>query len=255
MEVVGARLPERKPGAPGCTLQSLGPRAQIALGSPQLASSLSRQRREAPERGRCSSRGFSGKGYGPGHTGCLSCCLPAACGARLCLREQGPRVDPGWQGTACHILVDSMQSQSWLPSWSGRERRGAGLPRRKLCRERRREPRRFQSRSWGSLGLPGWWGMYSRAWRLGSSAAGLQRVMNSRQEASRRKMQAKAMSMGRGSTVSTGLPRGTGVVRGLGPSVLMAPATGMGQKLRGESSGPRAGERNIDGAWALLNEE
>lgn len=171
--------------------------------------------------------GLPGKGLGPGHTACRGRCLPAACGARLCLREEGPRLGPGWRRAACHILVDSVQSQSWLLPWSGRERCGAGRPRLTLCRERRREPRRVQSRSWGSLGLPGWWGMRSRAWRLGSSTAGLQRVMSSRQEASRRKMQAKAMSTGRGTAASTGLP-GVPVVRGLGPSVLMAPATGMG---------------------------
>ena len=87
--------------------------------------------------------------------------------------------------------------------------------------------------------------MHSRAWQLGSSAVGLQRVKKSRQEASRRKMQAKAMSTGRGSAASTGLPGVTGVMRGLGPPVLMAPAIGMEQKLRGTSAGPRAGE----GTW------
>lgn len=158
-------------------------------------------------------------------------------------------MDRSWKrgGTPSHIhiLVDSVQSQPWLSSWSGRGRRGEGRPRRKLCREQRRDPRRFQSRSWGSLELPGWWGMHSRAWRLGSSAAGLQNVMNSRQVARRRKMQAKAMSMGRGPAAAKGIPGATGAVRkvkGLGPSVLMAPATKVGQKLRGRSAGPRAGE-------------
>lgn len=148
-------------------------------------------------------------------------------------------------GTPHHISVDSVQSQPWLSSWYGRGRGGDGRPRRKLCREQRREPRRFQSLSWGSLELTGWWGMHSRAWRLGSSEVGLQRVMNSRQVARRRKMQARAMSTGRGPAAAKGLPGVTGAVRklrGLGPSVLMAPATGMGQTLRGKSAGPRAGE-------------
>ena len=143
-------------------------------------------------------------------------------------------MDPGVGGHSCHIFVDSVQSQSSWSSLPGRGRLGAGQPRRKLCRERRSEPRRFQSRSWGSLGLPGWCGMHSQAQRrLGSSAAGLQRVMNSRQVASRRKLQARAMSTGMGSTASESLPGVTGAVRkerGLGPSVLMAPATRMGQK-------------------------
>lgn len=85
--------------------------------------------------------------------------------------------------------------------------------------------------------------MHSRARRcVGSSAAGLQRVMNSKQLASRRKMQARAMSMGRGSAASVLLPGVTGAVRkarGLGPCVLMAPATGRGQELRGKSVEPR----------------
>lgn len=67
-------------------------------------------------------------------------------------------------------------------------------------------------------------------------------------------MQAKAMSTGRGAAASTGLP-GVPVVRGLEPSVLMAPATGMGQKLRGKSAGLKPGEGNMGGGWALLNSE
>lgn len=58
-------------------------------------------------------------------------------------------------------------------------------------------------------------------------------------------MLARAMSTGRGSAASDGLPGVTGTVRkarGLGASILMAPATGMGQKLRGKSAEPRAGK-------------
>lgn len=159
---------------------------------------------------------------------------PVAPGSFLGSRACGWILEQG--DSPHHILVDSVQLQSWLSPWAGRGRRGAGRPRRKLCRdrERRSELRRFQSRSWGSLGLPGWWGMHSRARRRrGSSAAGLQRVMKSRQVASRRKMQARAMSTGRGYTTSEGLPLVAGAVRkvkGLGPSELMAPAKGMGQK-------------------------
>lgn len=249
----GCLLAREEPWGPACSLQSLGPGSRLPLPTP--ASSLiisSSSGRVCREEGVLP--GLPGKGLGPGHRGCRGRCLPATCGARLCPREGGPRPDPGQRRAACHILVDSVQSQPWLLLWSGRERCGAGRPRRKLCRERRREPRRVQSRSWGSLGLPGWWGMRSRAWRLGPSAAGLQRVMNSRQEASRRKMQAKAMSTGRGAAASTGLP-GVPVVGGLRPSVLMAPATGMGQKLRGKSAGPRPGEGNMGGGWALLNQQ
>lgn len=190
----------------------------------------------------------------PGLLGPLSSCSLQ----HRSLKQEDLQVDLGGVGacvwTPRHILVDSVQLQ-W-PRWSsgpGRGRRGAvGRPWRKLCRERRREPRRFQSRSWGSLGLPGWWGMHSRALRrLGSSAAGLQSVMNSRQVASRRKMQARAMSMGRGSVASARVPGVTGAERKarglmvgelsrLGPSVLMAPATATGQKLKARSAGPRA---------------
>ena len=158
----------------------------------------------------------------------------SSCSRRCLVLPKARGSVDGIGGHPCHILVDSVQSQSWLSSLPGRGRRGAGRPRRKLCRERRSEPRRFQRRSWGSLGLPGWWGMHSRARRrLGSSARGLQRVMNSRQVASRRKMQARAMSTGMGSTASESLPGVAGAVRkarGLGPSVFMAPATGMGQE-------------------------
>lgn len=58
-------------------------------------------------------------------------------------------------------------------------------------------------------------------------------------------MQARVMSMGRGSTASEELPGVTGAVRkarGLELGVLMAPATGRGQELRDKSAGPRAGE-------------
>lgn len=70
--------------------------------------------------------------------------------------------------------------------------------------------------------------MVSRArWRLGSSTAGLQNARNSRQEASRRKMQASAMSRGKGPAPLAGLPAAVGPEkrsRGLRVSVLMVPA-------------------------------
>lgn len=247
-------MPPCQRGTLGSSLFSPEPRPRVqAAASHTGQQSQQQQQRAGLQRGRCSPRASWERPWAWAQrvSGPLSSC---SLWCQAVSEGGGPRPDPGRRRAACHILVDSVQSQPWLLLWSGREHCGAGRPRRKLCRERRREPRRVQSRSWGSLGLPGWWGMRSRAWRLGPSAAGLQRVMNSRQEASRRKMQAKAMSTGRGAAASTGLP-GVPVVGGLRPSVLMAPATGMGQKLRGKSAGPRPGEGNMGGGWALLNQQ
>ena len=237
LEVVGAWLPEKSAGGPGLYPLEPGAECQMAAGTPLLAQqSFSRQQLQSRQRGRLSSRGcLWERPQAWAHRGPLwlsvwprSFCSPWF----QAVSAAGGSSGGSWvAGTPHHILVDSVQSQSRLSSQPGRGRLGAGLPLRKLCRERRREPRRFQSLSWGSLGLPGWWGMHSRALRLGSRAAGLQRVMKSRQLASRRKMQARASSAGRGSAASVGLPGVTGAVRkarGLGPRVLMAPATGRG---------------------------